>query len=131
MTKFELSNNTQDTWIFMSPLKYVIDCPIQIGEMFSDSFFNYKLKDTKYNCFNLYKTINSFQVKNNKSKIMEDDKKLTDFTWNNLYKLINKETDNFVYGIKLNTLEEFKNKTNYNKFIDWDTFLHSKVEDCI
>ena len=124
---------SQDTWIFMSPLKYEIDCPIQIGKMFCDSLLNYKLKDTKYNCFNLYKTIKSFHVQNNKSESqkMEDNNELTVNAWNNLYKLINKETDKFVYGIKLNTLEEFKNKTNYNKFIEWNTFLHSKVEDCI
>jgi hypothetical protein len=124
---------SQDTWILLSPLKYEIDCPMQIGRMFCDSFLNYKIKNTKYKCFNLYKTINSFHVQNSasESKKVENNKELMSDLWNNVYNLNNKITTTFLYGVKLNALEDFKNKTNYNKFIDWDTFVNSNVEDTI
>ena len=65
------------------------------------------------------------------SEKMVENKELLDNAWRYIYNLNNDETTTFLYGIKLITLEEFKNKTNYSKFIDWDTFWHSNEEDTL
>jgi hypothetical protein len=62
---------------------------------------------------------------------VQQNEKLKSELWNYVYNLTNKTTTSFLYGVKLNTLYDFINKTNYNKFIDWDDFFNSKLEDII
>jgi hypothetical protein len=39
---------SHDAWIFKSPMKYPINIDISLGEMFSDSYLDYKLKNSTY-----------------------------------------------------------------------------------
>lgn len=122
---------SQDSWIFISPLKHNLECNMEMGKMFSDSFINYKLLLTNYKCFNLYESIKSFHIQNDisESKNFENNKESIDKQWQYVYELNNKITTSFLYGIRKNTICDFKNKENYNNFISWDLFLHSKKED--
>jgi hypothetical protein len=122
---------SQDSWMFISPLKYKIDCPIEIGTMFCDSLINYVLSSTKYKCYNLYDLIKSYHVQSgiSESEKMAASKEILDNRWQYVYELTNKTTTNFLYGLRKNTLLDFKNKENYNNFINWDDFWHSTKED--
>lgn len=124
---------SQDSWMFVSPLKYKINCPIQIGTMFCDSFISYILSSTKYKCYNLYDSIKSYhiQIGVSESEKMANNKAMMDERWQYVYELNNKKTTNFLYGLRKNTLIDFKNKENYNNFVCWDDFWHSKTEDAL
>ena len=120
---------SQDTWIFKSPMKYNINCQIELGKIFCDSFLNYKLSLSNYNVYNLYNNIKSYHIQycKSESEIISQSQKVLDESFNKVYKLNNCETDIFLLGVKLNSLEDFIYKQNYNNFIIWDTFYYESL----
>jgi len=126
--------HSQDSWMFTSPMKYNISCPINLGKHHCDSFLNYQLyKNRQYKVYNLYKSINSFHIQKNisESQKIDIDYNLSNMMWQDVYKLINYETTNFSYGVRLNLLEDLIHKKNYNNFVNWNTFVNSNTEDMV
>jgi hypothetical protein len=127
----ELNNKlnifSQDSWMFVSPMKYNIECNMELGKMFCDSFLNYKLTNTEYKCYNLCEHIKSYHIHNgvSESQLINGSQKKIDECWNIVYKLDNYKTKNFVYGLFTNTLDDFINKTNHNNFIDWNNYANT------
>jgi hypothetical protein len=116
---------SQDSWIFISPLKHKLECSLLIGTFFCDSFLNFKLLNTNYRCFNLFECIKSYHVQNDNSTTTkyENNKELMDSRWNYICYELNNGDPNFLYGLKKNNLNDFINKKNYNNFIIWDDYI--------
>lgn len=119
-------NNTfsHDTWVFSSPMKYAIGININLGEMFCDSYLNYKLQSTPYKCYNLAKDINCkhIQEEDSFSKIVSKDKILSKTLLQKLYKKENGYKDCIV-SLKINNIINFYENQNYNMFFNHSTFL--------
>jgi hypothetical protein len=124
---------SQDSCIFISPMKYNIDSFMFLGTMFCDSFLNYKLKESNYKCYNLYEEIITYHIQNDLSlsEIINKDQKKIDREWMKVYDKINRSTKNFIYGLRKNTIEDFISKLNYNNFTGWEEFINSNNEDCV
>ena len=71
---------SHDTWVFKSPMKYPIHINIHLGEMFCDSYLNYKLSKIPYKCYNLSKDINCLHIQegDSTSDIASRDQSLID-----------------------------------------------------
>ena len=105
-----------DSWIFNCPMKYKLDIPLFLGSMFSDSFINYKLFKSNYDCYNMGNKIFSYHVQEDISCSGSIKKKEKDNLWKELHKLINYETSHFLHGI------DFE-KNN----ICWENFWHESI----
>ena len=109
---------SHDAWIFQAPMKFPINIDIHLGDMFSDSYLNYKLKvSTYYSCFNLSKSIriHHVQEKDSFSDLVKNNPNLMNEL---LEKLRQKEYGNndILFGIYYSTINEW-NDTNKNKFV--------------
>ena len=109
---------SHDAWIFKTPLKFPISIDINLGDMFSDSYLNYKLKNkTNFSCFNLSKSIRIRHVQeaNSFSEIVKNNPTLMNEL---LEKIRQKEggTTDILYGIHYSTFNEWNN-ANKNKFV--------------
>jgi hypothetical protein len=62
---------SHDVWVFHAPLTYKIKIDISLGEMFCDSYLDYKLSKTNYDCFNLSNDVNCLHVQNGFSASQE------------------------------------------------------------
>ena len=105
---------SQDTWVFHSPFKYPLKIDMNLGEMFSDSYLNYKLSKTNYKCYNLSRDINCLHIQDgdSTSDIISRDQELIDQKLNVLYEKENGCKDILV-GLKISSIDEFyKNKNN-------------------
>ena len=109
---------SHDVWIFKSPMKYSIKVDICLGDMFSDSYIDFKLKNTtNYSCFNLAKSIRAHHVHDEDSfsaLVKENPNLMTTL----LEQIKQKEHGNsdVLYGIYYSTIEEW-NRANRNKFV--------------
>lgn len=108
---------SHDVWIFKSPMKYPINIDICLGDMFSDSYIDFKLKNTtNYSCFNLAKSIRAhhFQDEDSFSALVKENPNLMSSLLENIKK---KEGGNgdVLYGIHYSTIEQW-NPANKNKF---------------
>lgn len=109
---------SQDSWIFKTPMKFPISIDSNLGDMFSDSYLNYKLKNTtNYSCFNLSKSIQIRHVQESNSfsdKVKDNPNLMSEL----LEKIKQKENGNndVLYGIHYSTLNEW-NEANKNKFV--------------
>ena len=109
---------SHDVWIFKSPMKHPINIDICLGDMFSDSYIDLKLKNTtNYSCFNLAKSIRAHHVqdKDSFSELVKENPNLMSSL---LEKIKQKENGNndVLYGIRYSTIEEW-NHANKNKFV--------------
>ena len=91
---------------------------MNIGTFYCDSYMNYVLSQTEYKCFNLYNNIISKHIQNSlsNSEIVQNNNCGFD-TYNNIKKKIK---DFKTLGLELNTLNDYINNVNYNKFKSWD-----------
>ena len=107
---------SQDTWIFHSPLKYPINIDIQLGEMFCDSYLNYKLSKSPYNCYNLSKDINCFHIQDgaSTSDVISKDEELCKKKLNVIYEKENGNTE-ILIGLKISSIDEFNRNINKNQ----------------
>jgi hypothetical protein len=109
---------SHDVWIFKSPMKYPINIDICLGDMFSDSYIDFKLKNTtNYSCFNLAKSIRAHHIQD-KDSFSELVKENPNLMTSLLDKIKHKENGNndVLYGISYSTIEEWNHK-NKNKFV--------------
>jgi hypothetical protein len=109
---------SHDSWIFKAPMKYPLKIDINLGDMFSDSYLNYKLKvSTYYSCFNLSKSIRIFHVqeKDSFSDLVNKNPNLMNEL---LEKIRIKEYGNndILFGIYYSSINEW-NDANKNKFV--------------
>ena len=107
-----------DTWIFNSPQKFPIKIDISLGEMFCDSYLNYKLSKSLYKCYNLSRDINCFHIQegDSTSDIISRDQELCNKKLNIIYEKENGDT-NILMGLKIISINDFYNNINYNQFI--------------
>ena len=108
---------SHDVWIFKSPMKYSINIDICLGDMFSDSYIDFKLKNTtNYSCFNLAKSVYAYHVQDEDSfsALVKENPNLMSTLLENIKK---KEYGNgdVLYGIHYSTIEEWI-PANRNKF---------------
>ena len=129
---------SHDVWIFKSPMKHPINIDICLGDMFSDSYIDLKLKNTtnyscfnlalqkswplylsttNYSCFNLAKSIRAHHVQD-KDSFSELVKENPNLMTSLLEKIKQKEngSNDVLYGIRYSTIEEW-NHVNKNKFV--------------
>ena len=111
---------SQDTWIFKAPMKFPIPISpdINLGDMFSDSYLNYKLKfSTNYSCFNLSKsiTIHHVQEKDSFSDVVKNNPNLMNELLEKLKQMEHGNND-ILYGIHYSFINEWNN-THKNKFV--------------
>lgn len=113
---------SQDAWVFKSPMKYKVASEIELGTMQCDSFLNYTLSKTEYKCYNLCNDINLFHVQSDEygsvSKSIEANEDVVSVWENN--KIRFNDYDNL--GLMINTLNDFIEKKNYCRFVDWESF---------
>ena len=109
---------SQDTWVFHSPLKNPLKIDINLGEMFSDSYLNYKLSKTNYECYNLSKDINCLHIQegDSTSDIVSRDQKLINQKLNIIYEKENGYKD-ILIGLKISEIDDFYKNINSNQFI--------------
>ena len=109
---------SHDTWIFNSPQKFPIKIDISLGEMFCDSYLNYKLSKSLYKCYNLSRDINCFHIQegDSTSDIISRDQELCNKKLNIIYEKENGDT-NILMGLKIISINDFYNNINYNQFI--------------
>jgi hypothetical protein len=99
---------SQSSLMFKSPLKYNITSSIPTETSCFDIILNGILSTSNYKCYNLYKSIKSVYIRN----IAVSD----DFFENKL--------NNHLLGMKLNILDDFKHKVNYNNFVNKKNFIN-------
>ena len=109
---------SHDTWIFKSPMKFPINIDICLGDMFSDSYLNFKLTQfNNYSCFNLAKSVHAYHVQDNDSfsQIVKDNPELLNEL---LEKIKQKEYGNndVLFGIRYTTINDLNN-SHKNKFV--------------
>lgn len=109
---------SHDTWIFKAPMKYPIQINTHLGDMFSDSYLNYKLKNsTYYACFNMSKhiRIHHVQEKDSFSEMVKNNPNLMNEL---LEKLRQQEYGNhdILFGIYYSNLDEWTD-AHKNKFV--------------
>ena len=113
---------SQDAWVFKSPMKYKVKNEIEPGTMQCDSYLNYTLSKTNYKCYNLCNDINLFHVQCDQygsvSKAIEQKNEVAD-----IWEINNKRfTDYENLGLLVNSLNDFIEKKNNSKFVDWNNF---------
>jgi len=115
---------SQDTWVFKTPMKYPIKININLGEMFCDSYLNFKLSKSPYKCYNLSRDINCFHIQEGEStsEIVSKDKSLIDKKIHQLYEKENGNT-NILYGLKINSVNDFNNNINSNQFLNFQDYI--------
>jgi hypothetical protein len=118
---------SQDSWIFISPLKYNLECHMELGRMFCDSFLNYQLSKSMFKCYNLYNTIKSYHIQEQPSESEKITTEERNKQWITIYESIQYSTKNFILALKSNTLDDFINKNNTNNFINWDDYINEKI----
>ena len=109
---------SQDSWVFHSPLKNPLKIDINLGEMFSDSYLNYKLSKTNYECYNLSRDINCLHIQegDSTSDIISRDQELINQKLNIIYEKENGCKDILV-GLKISTIDDFYKNINSSQFI--------------
>ena len=115
---------SHDTWVFKSPMKYPIHINIHLGEMFCDSYLNYKLSKIPYKCYNLSKDINCLHIQegDSTSDIASRDQSLIDQKLHLLYEKENGNT-NVLYGLKITSVNDFNNNVNSNQFLNFQDYI--------
>jgi len=120
---------SHDTWIFTSPMKYTIYIDINLGQMFCDSYLNYKLSNSKYKCYNLANDIKCYHIQESDSysDIVSNDPKLTQDL---MEQLIYRENGNkdCICALMISDIQSFYNKTNFNDFYKHSDFIRRFVE---
>jgi hypothetical protein len=113
---------SQDTWIFKSPMYDNIDIPMFVGSMFSDSFINYKLSNSKFKVYNRSKFIRSCHIQKEPGLSETITQEETHKIWLELHNLTKHETKDFVYGVPLQELDGHQEiPINVKKFCDSTT----------
>lgn len=123
---------SHDTWIFKSPMKYPIFIDIHLGEMFCDSYLNYKLFQNKYKCYNLANDIHCYHIQRDAShsEIISKNEELIN---DQMEKLIYRENGNpdFIYALEITNIEDFYNNINSNFFYKHRDFVETFIEPFI
>jgi hypothetical protein len=122
---------SHDTWICNSPIKYEINIDINIGEMFCDSYLNYKLcNNTNYKCYNLANDINCFHIQKNDSfsEKVKKDENLQNQLINKINKKENDENTEYkykyIYALNVLDIKHFYENKNFNMFISHKVFIN-------
>lgn len=114
---------SQDTWCFISPMKYPVPTHMYIGEMFSDSYMNYLLSLTDYKCYN-FVDVDCLHIQSGDSvsdKITKD----PELSSKLIEQLYSRENGNkeCIMGLYTTTVNNYYSSKKHNKFISLPKFL--------
>lgn len=124
--KTYLNYFSHDAWIFHAPLAHSIKIDYLLGDMFCDSYLDYKLSKNSFDCYNLANDVNCLHVQNGFSASQEVATN-QDVYHKALAKLQSKEPDvpQLIYALDNTSLHDYKtsHKQHRNKFYSHPEYL--------
>lgn len=114
---------SHDTWIFISPMKYIVSNHKHIGSFFCDIVMSFLLSKTNYKCYNLPYDINCFHIQKNMSygQYIDADESLVQKEWNDTARLLRNK--NFCFGLRITSINDLLEDKNASIFVSWNEWI--------